>query len=131
MTMASANIPVTTRDATTLPRVVRDLARTARIGREITRPGLPPVMEPPTLGDQMPVTKAQGGTMSEFMDQAKKLASEHSEQADQGLDKAAEMAGEKTGGKYDSQIQAGEQKVEDYLGVQDQDNQGNQDNQGQ
>ena len=60
--------------------------------------------------------------MSEFMDQAKKLASEHSEQADQGLDKAAEMAGEKTGGKYDSQIQAGEQKVEDYLGVQDQDN---------
>jgi hypothetical protein len=38
------------------------------------------------------------------------------------------MAGEKTGGKYDSQIQAGEQKAEDYLGVQDQDNQ---DNQGQ
>jgi hypothetical protein len=65
--------------------------------------------------------------MSEFMDEAKKLASEHSEQADEGLDKAAEMAGEKTGGKYDSQIQAGEDKVEGYLGVQDQDNQGNQD----
>ena len=100
---------------------------TARMGPEITRPGLPPVMEPPTLGNQIPITK-QGGTMSEFMDKAKKLASEHSEQADEGLDKAAEMAGEKTGGKYDSQIQAGEQKVEDYLGVQDQDNQ---DNQGQ
>ena len=40
--------------------------------------------------------------MSEFIDQAKKLASEHSDQADEGLDKAAEMAGEKTGGKYDS-----------------------------
>ena len=66
--------------------------------------------------------------MSEFMDEAKKLASEHSEQADEGLDKAAEMAGEKTGGKYDSQIQAGEEKVEGYLGVQDQDNQGNQGN---
>ena len=65
--------------------------------------------------------------MSEFMDEAKKLASEHSEQADEGLDKAAEMAGEKTGGKYDSQIQAGEDKVEGYLGVQDQDNQGDQD----
>ena len=65
--------------------------------------------------------------MSEFMDQAKKLASEHSDVADQGMDKAAEMAGEKTGGKYDSQIQAGEQKAEDFLGVQDQDNQGNQD----
>jgi len=61
--------------------------------------------------------------MSEFMDEAKKLASEHSDLADQGLDKAAEAAGEKTGGKYDSQIQAGEEKVEDYLGVQDQDNQ--------
>ena len=66
--------------------------------------------------------------MSEFMDEAKKLASEHSEQADQGLDKAAEMAGEKTGGEYDSQIQAGEQKAEDFLGVQDQDNQGGQGN---
>jgi MT0933-like antitoxin protein len=65
--------------------------------------------------------------MSEFMDEAKKLASEHSEQADEGLDKAAEMAGDKTGGKYDSQIQTGEDKVEGYLGVQDQDNQGNQD----
>jgi hypothetical protein len=128
MIMASANIPVTTRDVTTLPRVVRGSRQDGQDGLEITRPGLPPVMEPPTLGNQMPITQAQGGTMSEFMDQAKKLASEHSDQADQGLDKAAEMAGEKTGGKYDSQIQAGEQKVEDYLGVQDQDNQ---DNQGQ
>lgn len=68
--------------------------------------------------------------MSEFMDDAKKLASEHSDLADQGLDQAAQVAGEKTGGKYDSQIQAGEQKAEDYLGVQDQDNQGNQGNQG-
>jgi hypothetical protein len=66
--------------------------------------------------------------MSEFMDQAKKLASEHSDVADQGLDKAAEMAEEKTGGKYDSQIQSGEQKVEDFLGVQDQDAQGDQGN---
>ena len=66
--------------------------------------------------------------MSEFMDEAKKLASEHSDLADQGLDQAAEMAGEKTGGKYDSQIQAGEEKVEDYLGVQDQDAQGDQGN---
>ena len=65
--------------------------------------------------------------MPDFFDQAKKLASEHSDLVDNGLDKAAEMAGEKTGGKYDSQIQAGEQKAEDFLGVQDQDNQGNQD----
>ena len=65
--------------------------------------------------------------MSEFMDEAKKLASEHSDLADQGLDQAAQVAGEKTGGRFDSQIQEGEQKVEGYLGVQDQDAQGNPD----
>jgi hypothetical protein len=65
--------------------------------------------------------------VSEFMDEAKKLASEHSDLADQGLDQAAQVAGEKTGGRFDSQIQEGEQKVEGYLGVQDQDAQGNQD----
>ena len=65
--------------------------------------------------------------MSEFMDKAKDLASEHSDLADQGLDQAAHVAGEKTGGRFDSQIQEGEQKVEGYLGVQDQDAQGNQD----
>ena len=65
--------------------------------------------------------------MSDFMDEAKKLASEHSDVADQGLDQAADMAKEKTGGRFDSQIEGGEQKAEDYLGVQDQDNQ----NQGQ
>jgi hypothetical protein len=74
--------------------------------------------------------------MSEFMDEAKKLADEHSDVADQAFDQAAQMADEKTGGKFDSQVQAGEQQAESYLGVQDQDqNQQNQDqnqqNQGQ
>ena len=61
--------------------------------------------------------------MSDFMDEAKNLASEHSDIADQGLDQAADMAKEKTGGRFDSQIEGGEQKAEDYLGVQDQDHQ--------
>ena len=65
--------------------------------------------------------------MSEFMDDAKKLASEHSDVADKGFDEAAQMADEKTGGKFDSQIQSGEQPAEGALGVQDQDQQ----NQGQ
>jgi hypothetical protein len=65
--------------------------------------------------------------MSEFMDEAKKAASEHPDVADKGFDEAAKMADDKTGGKYDSQIQAGEQKAESQLGVQDQDQQ----NQGQ
>jgi len=62
--------------------------------------------------------------MSEFMDEAKKQASEHSDVADKGLDEGAKMADEKTGGKLDSQIQQGEQQVEGQLGVQDQDTQG-------
>jgi len=65
--------------------------------------------------------------MSEFMDDAKKLASEHQDVADEGFDKAAQFADEKSGGKYGSQIEGGEQKAEDFLGVQDQDAQeGNQ-----
>jgi len=49
--------------------------------------------------------------MSEFMDDAKKLASEHQDVADEGLDKAAEFADDKSGGKYDSQIEGAENKA--------------------
>jgi hypothetical protein len=59
--------------------------------------------------------------MSEFMDDAKKLASEHQDVADEGLDKAAQFADDKSGGKYGSQVEGAEQKAEDFLGVQDQD----------
>ena len=59
--------------------------------------------------------------MSEFMDDAKKLASEHQDVADEGLDKAAQFADEKSGGKYGSQVEGADQKAEDFLGVQDQD----------
>ena len=59
--------------------------------------------------------------MSEFMDNAKKLAGEHQDVADEGLDKATQFADEKTGGKHDSQIEGAENKAEGYLGVQDQD----------
>jgi hypothetical protein len=59
--------------------------------------------------------------MSEFMDDAKKLASEHQDVADEGLDKAAQFADDKSGGKYGSQVEGAQQKAEDHLGVQDQD----------
>ena len=62
--------------------------------------------------------------MPDWMDEAKNLASEHSDVTDEGFDKAEEFAEQKTGGKYDSELQGGEQKAEDYLGVKDQDNQG-------
>ena len=60
--------------------------------------------------------------MSDFMDEAKKLASEHSDVADEGFDQAAEDRHKgKTGGRFDSQIEGAEQKGEEFLGVQDQD----------
>jgi len=65
--------------------------------------------------------------MPDFMDEAKQLASEHSDVVDSGLDQAEQFADQKTGGKFDSQIQAGEQQAEGFLGVTDQDNQDNQD----
>lgn len=55
--------------------------------------------------------------MPDFMDEAKKLASEHSDLTDKGLDEAAKEADEHTGNKYDNQINEGEEKVEGFLGV--------------
>jgi hypothetical protein len=55
--------------------------------------------------------------MPDFFDQAKKLASEHSDLVDKGLDKAADEAKERTGNKYDNHIDTGEEKLEGFLGV--------------
>ena len=63
---------------------------------------------------------------SEFGDDAKKLAGEHSEQADQAFDKAADFANQETGNRFGSEVQRGEQAGENYAGVQDQDQQGQQ-----
>jgi MT0933-like antitoxin protein len=60
--------------------------------------------------------------MPDFMDEAKNLASEHSDLVDKGLDQAEQFASDKTGGKFDSQLEAGENQAEGFLGV---DNQGN------
>lgn len=61
--------------------------------------------------------------MSEFMDDAKKLGGEHSDEVDKGVQEAGQMAENKTGGKFDSEIQGGEQQAEGFLGG-DQGNQG-------
>ncbi len=52
----------------------------------------------------------------ELADKAKKLASEHPDLVDKGLKKAGQMADEKTGGRFVSQIEEGEQRAEGYLG---------------
>ena len=59
----------------------------------------------------------------EMADKAKDFAGEHDKQSDEALDKAADFADDKTGSKYGSQIQSGEDKAENYLGVEDQDQQ--------
>jgi len=58
--------------------------------------------------------------MSEFMDEAKKLADEHPDIANKGLDEAEQFAENKTGGQFDSQIQSGEQQAEGFLGTDQQ-----------
>ena len=63
---------------------------------------------------------------SEMADKAKDFAGSHDQQSDEALDKAESFADDKTGNKYDSQLQSGEDKVEGYLGVEDQDQQGQQ-----
>jgi MT0933-like antitoxin protein len=61
--------------------------------------------------------------MSEFMHDAEQMAGEHSDIADKGIEEAGQMAEDKTGGKFDSEIQGAEQKAEGQLGG-DQGNQG-------
>jgi MT0933-like antitoxin protein len=65
---------------------------------------------------------------SELADDAKKEAGEHSEQTDQGLQKAGQFADKETDNKYDSEVQKGEQSGENYLGG-DQNQQGQDQNQ--
>jgi hypothetical protein len=58
--------------------------------------------------------------MSEFMDEAKKLADEHPDIANKGLDEAEQFAENKTGRQFDSQIQGAEQQAEGFLGTDQQ-----------
>lgn len=57
------------------------------------------------------------GFLDDALDKAKDMASEHSEQVSAGLDKAADLADEKTGGKYGDQIDGGVDKAKDALGL--------------
>jgi MT0933-like antitoxin protein len=61
--------------------------------------------------------------VSEFMHDAEQMAGEHSDIVDKGVQEAGQMAEDKTGGKFDSEIQGAEQQAEGQLGG-DQGNQG-------
>lgn len=55
-----------------------------------------------------------------FADKARELAEEHPDQVDKGVEKAGDLADEKTGGRFSDQIQQGEQRADDFLGQGDQ-----------
>jgi hypothetical protein len=58
--------------------------------------------------------------MSDFMDEAKKLADKDPGLVDKGLGEVEQEAENKTGGRFDSEIQSGEQQAEDFLGTDQQ-----------
>ncbi|MBO4160013.1 antitoxin [Micromonospora sp. MMS20-R2-23] len=58
--------------------------------------------------------------MSDFMNKVKDFADKHDKQADQGLDKAGDFADERTGGKYDEQIDKGVDAIQARTGEGDQ-----------
>ena len=64
--------------------------------------------------------------MPDFMDEAKKLADEHPDMVNKEMDRATQEVENKTGGKFDSEIQSGEQQAEGFMGTGQQDQQGQQ-----
>jgi MT0933-like antitoxin protein len=61
--------------------------------------------------------------MPDWEDEVKQAAGEHSDLADKGIQEAGQMADDKTGGRFGSEIQGAEQQAESHLGT----DQGNQD----
>ena len=49
-------------------------------------------------------------------DKAAEMVGQHGDKAEQGIDKAAEFADEKTGGKYSDKIDQGAEKAKDAMG---------------
>ena len=64
--------------------------------------------------------------MSDFMDEAKNLAGEHADIVNKGLNEAEQVAENKTGGQFDSEIQGAEQQGEGFMGTDQQGQQGQQ-----
>jgi hypothetical protein len=58
--------------------------------------------------------------MSDFMDEAKNLADKDPGMVDKGLDEAEQDAENKTGGRFDSEIQGADQQAENVMGTDQQ-----------
>ncbi|MCD0481760.1 antitoxin [Streptacidiphilus sp. ASG 303] len=57
------------------------------------------------------------GGIGDWADRARKLAEEHPDQVDRAADRAEEFADERTGHKYDEQIERGVDEVQRRLGA--------------
>ncbi|UYM04575.1 antitoxin [Solicola gregarius] len=55
------------------------------------------------------------GMFDKFKNKATEAASEHSDQVDAGLDKAADAASKVTGGKFDDKIESGKDAASDFI----------------
>ena len=53
--------------------------------------------------------------IGDFADKAKELASEHEDVVKEGIDKAADVADEKTAGKYSDHVETGAEKAKDFV----------------
>lgn len=53
--------------------------------------------------------------LGDITGKAKDLLSEHADKVDEGIDKAADLVDEKTGGKYSDQIDTAADKIKDVL----------------
>jgi hypothetical protein len=53
------------------------------------------------------------GAMDNMKDKAKDAAGQHGDKVDEGIDKAGEMAKEKTGGQHDDKIDKGVGKAQE------------------
>ena len=56
---------------------------------------------------------------SDFLNKAKDLADQHDEQVDQGLEKAGDLADERTGGQHRDQIDRGVDAAQEHTGQGD------------
>lgn len=54
------------------------------------------------------------GAFDEMRDKAEEFAGEHSDQVNEGVEKAGEFADEKTGGRFSDQIDQGTEKAGDF-----------------
>ncbi|MFF0991299.1 antitoxin [Kocuria nitroreducens] len=66
--------------------------------------------------------------MGGFADKAKNLADQHPDKVEQGIDRGGDAVDERTGNKYESQVDTGQDKAGDFLGTGEQDQKDQQQN---